>query len=38
MKQFDVNATGLIIRFACSENEEFEEFEITEMPEPNFLS
>lgn len=38
MKQFNVNATGLIIRFACSADQEFEEFEITEMPEPNFLS
>ena len=38
MKQFDVNAIGLRIRFVNRENEEIEELEVTEMPVPNFLS
>lgn len=38
MKQFDVNAVGLRIRFVSRENEEIEELEVTEMPFPNFLS
>jgi len=37
MKNFNVNATGLIIRFACSANQDLEELQISELPEPNFF-
>lgn len=38
MKVFNVNATGLIIRFVCEENGEVVELIVSEMPEPNYLS
>lgn len=38
MKVFNVNATGLIIRFVCEENGEDVELQVSEMPEPNYLS
>lgn len=35
---FNVNATGLIIRFACEETGEDVELQVSEMPEPNYFS
>lgn len=38
MKQFNVNATGLIICFTDEENNIKVTLQVTEMPEPNYLS
>ena len=38
MKQFNINAIGLTIKFSCQSNGEYVAFEIDSIPSPNYFA